>query len=847
MAQAVEKGESVAELLDTQAFGLVEFTQQSGTLPVLLRWTLRGASPGRSLSEGQTTYAEDLILTALTIPLQEIIKRTGKGAKPPTLNSVVAKVAAGLRETVAGQFITSIQSAEAIARVSDGWYRKKRLAAISRLLTNQVKTQFDAEDRGEVELPKVGTRRILSITDPKTGEARRIEARRPAHEEDWLVLEMAAVPHDEEDGYASEWTSFALLLLCVIQRELGWFAIGKGKVHKRSSYRNRVIELSKEAEEIVMKEADRWAEAGLDEAPMLVPPQDGAYVSVEVPKVSARRTVRRWTTDPSESDQWKVATQWQAQTAFTVNTDVLAFAKGVGRELLPDRDGPAGMKTALILAEHSRLAEHQAFWLPIFMDFRGRIYPRTNLVTYQGSDLQKGLLAFADYDHADYGVEDAYVLNITNAYGHGQDKASMADRRQFVKEHIPSDYKRLSPMRQLAFLRGAEEPFQLHAILSAERGWWQARADGTCNGLQHLSAMFRDGKAGPLVNLTDSEVPSDLYAKVAATVAKRAEDYGRIRDVGWSGTEYTTSANHYGRWSRLKNTVTFDRKLTKRSVMVLPYGGTLTAVRDYVTQAVLDQQPDPKIWQECRTVARLNGQDQWVQDKAAVYDGYLAFKDRELEHHPLFKKDMEVLADQVWQAIKEEVPLAMKAMDSFRKIASMVEGRVLEWQVSGDPNSLAVRMARSKASMKRLRTKGFHMPASVRTMGLVVGSKEVDRQSHINGIVANFIHSHDADHLMRTFDALHSRCMVSTHDSIGTCPRTFASMQLCVRSSFVDKYQPGTGDHPLDQRVRILNPRNGEIEMEGTWRTLAYEAGCAFPDTGKLELDAVRESTWFFS
>jgi DNA-directed RNA polymerase len=46
--------------------------------------------------------------------------------------------------------------------------------------------------------------------------------------------------------------------------------------------------------------------------------------------------------------------------------------------------------------------------------------------------------------------------------------------------------------------------------------------DGSCSGLQHLSAMTR-AEEGSLVNLTPSELPQDIYESVAVLVKEWIE------------------------------------------------------------------------------------------------------------------------------------------------------------------------------------------------------------------------------------------------------------------------------------------------------------------------------------
>lgn len=42
----------------------------------------------------------------------------------------------------------------------------------------------------------------------------------------------------------------------------------------------------------------------------------------------------------------------------------------------------------------AQLFKGEVFYLPVFMDFRGRIYPMVNYLTYQGGDVARSLLCF---------------------------------------------------------------------------------------------------------------------------------------------------------------------------------------------------------------------------------------------------------------------------------------------------------------------------------------------------------------------------------------------------------------------------------------------------------------------
>lgn len=71
----------------------------------------------------------------------------------------------------------------------------------------------------------------------------------------------------------------------------------------------------------------------------------------------------------------------------------------------------------------AQIYRDQDFYLPTFADFRGRIYPLVNYLSYQGTDLSRSLLLFSDESEPldDKGVETiyAYLANLS-----GKSKAS---------------------------------------------------------------------------------------------------------------------------------------------------------------------------------------------------------------------------------------------------------------------------------------------------------------------------------------------------------------------------------------------------------------------------------------
>jgi DNA-directed RNA polymerase len=199
-------------------------------------------------------------------------------------------------------------------------------------------------------------------------------------------------------------------------------------------------------------------------------------------------------------------------------------------------------------------------------DFRGRLYAQGAGPNPQGTDYQKALIRFAE--GKPIGAIGVAWLAIHVANTFGVDKVSLAERINWTCDN------------QANILSVVEDPLANNWWTTADSPWlflaacyeWAGyvnegtdfittlpvMVDGSCNGLQHYSAMLRDPIGGEATNLVPMSTPQDIYGRVAnVTVAKDPT---------------------------LKGIVT--RSVAKRPVMVLPYGGTIASCKDYVRAAL---------------------------------------------------------------------------------------------------------------------------------------------------------------------------------------------------------------------------------------------------------------------
>jgi DNA-directed RNA polymerase len=223
-----------------------------------------------------------------------------------------------------------------------------------------------------------------------------------------------------------------------------------------------------------------------------------------------------------------------------------------------------------------KFLDEPVIYFPHCLDFRGRAYPLTQDLHPQADDFGKALICFADGKPL---TDEGFLwLQYQVAGTYGLDKL---DREQQL-DWCNDNYDKLAvftdnPFGMVEFWAAADKPWQflaaaLELVGAVEYGegymcHLPVTVDGSCNGLQHLSAMGLDRTGAFAVNLTGEPGRQDIYELVADRIVHKLPV-----DSNWH------------------NRVT--RKVVKRGVMTTPYGLTHIGMRD---QLLKDR---PKCWSE---------------------------------------------------------------------------------------------------------------------------------------------------------------------------------------------------------------------------------------------------------
>lgn len=430
---------------------------------------------------------------------------------------------------------------------------------------------------------------------------------------------------------------------------------------------------------------------------------------------------------------------------------------------------------------------YPAIYFVYFADSRGRLYPMTYGLNPQGSDLQKALLEFSEGMPVD--TPDAIRwFHVQGANKWGFDKATLEERQAWVIERQELIVSFASDPVNNTGWKEAGDPLQFLAWCLEYRDWLNDTSgsflshlpismDGSCNGLQNLSALLRDEIGGYATNLTANKKMQDIYGKVASAATARM-----------LAMQYEDPDKELIRLRWLEHGI--NRSVVKRSVMTTPYGVTKRSAIDYVIEDYLKPAGDtvfPKA--------------QWM--KAAT-----------------------VLMDHAWPAIGDVVVKGREAMDWLRKAARIImkqadpEDPVIDWL---SPSGFPASQAYYETEVHRINTK-LHGTVKIRVLTEI---DESDDARHATGLAPNFVHSMDAAHLHLTTAAAASRAidaLAMIHDDYGTHAANAQKLYEIIREQFVLMYENHDPIADFEKKYLCVPsaPQRGTLDIREVLQSLYF-------------------------
>jgi DNA-directed RNA polymerase len=486
---------------------------------------------------------------------------------------------------------------------------------------------------------------------------------------------------------------------------------------------------------------------------------------------------------------------WRRRAADIHNSNAARAAKAIGTEK--------------ILMVAKLMADEESIWFPWNCDFRGRAYPIPVYLSPQGNDLCRGLLQFAEGKPlGDQGAVwlARHGVNCMGEFdGVKLTKLTLAEREAWVEYHTDAIVAVANdPMANLWWSE-ADEPLQFLAFCfewaayvegGRSREFSSSLAvgiDGSCNGIQHFSAMFRDEVGGKAVNLLPSDTPQDLYTEMAEAVNDR------LVALVAQGDELAAM------W--IKSGLV-ERKLTKRPSMTFGYGSNRYGFR----KQIMEYCADHKDW---LTVKRAFEVEE---------DGVTRF---------LFPKAASLLASLLWESLQDIVVKAFEGREWFQQVSRVItkDGAThVSWTVPG--TGFRVRQRYYRYDEARIKTV---LAGKIARPTVRVRNAQIDKVKSANAVSPNIIHSLDAAVLAVTVYEAHAEgvthfCMI--HDSYGTHAADMGVLSRITREAFVRVYQT---DVALDLRQQFEAQAPEAVDLPEP------------PAKGSLDLGLVLAAEYFFA
>ena len=378
-------------------------------------------------------------------------------------------------------------------------------------------------------------------------------------------------------------------------------------------------------------------------------------------------------------------------------------------------------RTRMTMDAVKRFKDKAKFYLPWSFDYRGRAYPIPAFLTPQDTDFGKSLLKFADEAFMYPEAEDWLAFQVSTTYG--LDKAPMEERLEWaVHNHELISRIVKDPIGMIPEWEAADEPWQFlaaceeyyHCCIVCDRQFTSlmVATDATCSGLQILAGLARDKSTAQLVNVTPSNRPQDAYK----VIAEEAKPHCPV-----------SIQDH------------MDRKVTKRTVMTVPYNAKPFSNRSYIREAL---------------------------------------KDKGVE---ISKEDLTATVNAVREAMYRVVPGPMAVMDWIEKEVREAFRRGITELVWTTPSGFTVTQRLMKKNVEQLK---LQLLGKIKRVSVANGeTDEIDVRHHCNATAPNLIHSLDASvlHLSAIkFDAP----LALIHDSVLCRATDMTSLSAIVRETY---------------------------------------------------------------
>lgn len=445
-------------------------------------------------------------------------------------------------------------------------------------------------------------------------------------------------------------------------------------------------------------------------------------------------------------------------------------------------------------------------FFPLRLDNRGRIYPITHYLHYQGSELAKALLLFARGDEIsrdNIQAIDYLKAYGGNLYGHGLDKQSYIKRIAWVDQNWD---KIINFEDNIAWVKQAENKFLflafcleirrfdnfLNSTQQKFKTYLPIQLDGTCNGFQHLAFLANEVDIFQHLNLDgknkDKDIdPEDLYTFFIQRMAiQLASKYRDEKDI-----------IKKERYNRLRN-IQLTRKNIKPCIMTLPYNVSIHSMINYLKDTlVVVKTEEVKSLDEVKNIELLENvvesemENEDSENLSTVkYKRWFGTSDKstdliDYQDIVLYCKTLLELITQVCPNIKA----LMVYLEEMTDIMINLDLPII-WRL---PTGLTVCQKYMNIKKKTLRPYTY---LNTKVTLSIVDNVKMNKIKNKNATMPNLIHSLDAASLTLLFDTFYRVVKAnnrninfySVHDCYGVTAPHVETLITQLRSVYIKLY-----------------------------------------------------------
>ena len=485
------------------------------------------------------------------------------------------------------------------------------------------------------------------------------------------------------------------------------------------------------------------------------------------------------------------------------------------------RSKKMSIANAVHLADVDR--HEPSLYFPASLDFRGRIYFRTQDLSPQGDTFNKGVLQFRDAKPINLDVMRRFIASFVTDSGDLSDvdmsKKSEADQIQWTKDNLDV-LNRIAnnPADTVDLWSRTDSPFEfLGAVIdyttamhlddpTAHMSRVICRVDAVCSGVQHLGTIARDSGVADAVCLRGQERTTDLYTLMSEAVNQEFIKY-RDNPEAWA-TRCDIKGVADDRAPR-------EYEASVWSTIIMDLGGhgrsDLKPACMQFSYAVKE-----------RTIGmRLLDDRDWRKKLTPHVARHLGLDVREALVMNTVSRMGQFMSQVQFDCIDKIAFNLRGVMSWYQECVSILADHEQGWEYT-NPVGFTMRQFYSKKLSVTIPTPNY----SVR---IQTTNGDINKTKQVSGISANQTHSLDGALLVLTH-ATFSGTMSVIHDSVGCHSSDMEELQTSLRKSHVLLYQ--------GNRLAEMKQQN----EDRTGLTLPEP-----PEMGDLELSDVLTASYYFS